>query len=81
MKLYDDILYNLMQNERVEVRFPDLKDPYEVIESICYRALRLIKEILENPEFEDEECFMKIERIVNVFEDMGSGCGSRHYFG
>ena len=29
---------------------------------------------------EDKECFMRIEGIVNLFEEMGSGCGTRHDF-
>lgn len=81
MELLKDILCYLIENETVEIRFPECKDLHKAVDSFCYRALRRIKEILEDPALEDEECFAKIEAVVNVFEEMGSGCGSRHDFG
>ena len=66
------------------------KNPFRILKEGFYavKVLRLkknalvkrIKEILEDDELEDEECFMKIEEIVCVFEDLGMGCGSRHDF-
>ena len=81
MKLFQDILCNLLEKEKIELRIPDLDDPCRVVDSLCYCALRRIQEILKDPALEDEECFAKIEAIVSLFEEMGSDCGSRHDFG
>jgi len=56
-------------------------DCYRVIESESYITLRKIKEIIEDTELEDKECFEKIEDIVRAFEKIGSNGGARHDFG
>ena len=81
MELYKEILCNLLRKEAVEVRFPDLKPRHKVIESICYRTLERIKEILQDDTLQDKECFLKIEEIICAFEEIGSNGGSRHDFG
>ena len=48
----------------------------EVFEQRCYQALATIKNILE-----DKECFVEIEKIVCVLEELDSDCGIRHDFG
>ncbi len=79
--MYKELLSRVLSQSCMEVRFPDLKpDAQAIVEMECYKALKRIKEILEDDELEDEECFMKIEEIVCVFEDLGMGCGSRHDF-
>ena len=52
-----------------------------VIDSVSYRALKSIKEIIEDKSLSDAECFMKIEKIVCVLEEIGSDGGARHDFG
>jgi len=52
----------------------------DIVETECYKALREIRNILDDDTLEDPECFMKIEKIVRVFEEMGSSGGSRHDF-
>ena len=47
----------------------------------CYRALAKIREVLRDDTLEDEDCFMKIERIITIYEELGSGGGTRHDFG
>lgn len=53
----------------------------EIVEMECYKALQKIKAIIEDDSLEDTECFMKIEKIVCLFEQIGSNGGSRHDFG
>ena len=55
-------------------------DEKELLGQSSYQALRKIKEILDDSSFTDEACFEKIERIIHVFEELGSG-SSRHDFG
>lgn len=81
MKLFQDILKEILMEEEVQVVFPNLKmSPSELVEMRCYMALRKIKKILEDDTLDDKECFAKIEEIVYIFEVMGSDCGTRHEF-
>lgn len=52
-------------------------DAAEIVNTRCYTALAEIKRILDDGSLSDFEC---IERIVCVFEEMGSDGGSRHDF-
>ena len=82
MDLYKEILVNVLRNEEVKVTFPNLHiDGAEIVELSCYHALKKIKSIIEDDSLEDDECFMKIEEIVQVFEQLGSSGGGRHDFG
>ncbi len=56
-------------------------DADKILENLCYQALCRIKAVLEDDTLDDLECFMRIEEIVCVFEEMGSDGGSRHDFG
>ena len=47
----------------------------------CYQTLQKIKAIVENDNFDDPECFMKIENIVCTLEGLGSTGGFRHDLG
>lgn len=81
MKLFQDILKEILMEEEVQVVFPNLKmSPSELVEMRCYMALRKIKKILEDDTLDDKECFAKIEEIVHIFEVMGSDCGTRYEF-
>ena len=82
LNLYKEILSRVLEQEKIHVTFPNLKiDAGEIVEQKSYLALLQIKAILEDDRLDDEECFMKIERIISVFEDLGSSGGSRHDFG
>ena len=59
---------------------PQKADVCKLLESRCYIALQNIKDILDDDKLDDDECFMKIEKIVRLFEEMGSDGGSRHDF-
>ena len=83
MSLFRDILVHALAHHSINVHFPDLEDKEfdGLLESTCYQALCKIKGILEDDSLADPDCFEKIEAIVCVFEDIGSGCGNRHDFG
>ena len=44
------------------------------------QALKDIREVLDNDSLEDPECFQRIERIVEIYEALGTDAGSRHDF-
>ena len=83
MELFQEILCHVLENEKVQVSFPGLTNTEvtKIMELECYKALQKIKAILEDDSLEDSECFHRIEEIVCVFEELGSGCGNRHDFG
>ncbi len=82
MELYKEILTNILEKQEVNVVFPNMKsDIKDIVEIECYKLLNRIKIILEDDNLDDEECFMKIEAIICLFEELGSDCGNRHDFG
>ncbi len=81
MELYKEILINALEKQRAEVYFPDLKiSANEIVELTCYKALKQIKEVLQDDSLDDAECFEKIEEIVCIFEKNCGGIAYRHDF-
>ena len=82
MELYKEILAHALMYGEIQITFrgqePDIS---RIVEGTCYKALQRIKAVIEDDSLEDNECFMKIEEIVNVLEDIGSGGGNRHDIG
>lgn len=78
MELYHEILADLFTRCGYLDR---LMDGTVIVQDRCYQALCQIKAVLEDDTLEDSECFQRIERIVEVFEQLGSNGGSRHDFG
>lgn len=82
MELYKELLAKLLEHEEVKIVFPNLKiDPAELVELKCYQALRKIKAIIEDDSLTDRECYLKIEAIICLLEELGSDGGDRHDFG
>ena len=81
MELWQEIIaHELRKNSQNESAMPEIYIN-EMLNNKCYQALKEIKDIIENDDLNDAECFDKIEEIVCVFERLGSGCGCRHDFG
>ena len=80
MELYQEVLKNIFleQNGDNLCMQSILND---LVEMKCYQALKKIKEIIDDDRLDDKECFMKIEEIICVLEELGSGGGTRHDFG
>ena len=82
MELYRDMLCRILETEDFEILLPKWNMKVEeMMEMKCYQALQAIKRILEEDELDDEECFDRIEKIISVFEALGSGIYDRHDFG
>jgi len=75
MKLYEEILLKHVQNA-----FLSTEEVSTIVTSKCYNALCQIKAIIEDESLSDPECFMQIEKIICVLEDLGSDGGFRHDF-
>lgn len=81
MDLYIEMLREVLYKETVQVTFPNLTvNQTELLNSIAYRALRKIRDIVRDDSLRDEECFKQIEAIVCVLESIGSDGGNRHDF-
>lgn len=81
MDLFKDVIYDKIKKDEITVIISGKNaDIDRIVESTCYKALNEIKSILENDSLTDEECFLKIEEIIRVFERLGSNCGNRHDF-
>lgn len=81
MELWKELLAQALSEEDAVITFPQLRlDAAAIVEGQCYRALKQIKEILEDTRLEDSDCFLKIESIISTLEIMGSDAGSRHDF-
>ena len=79
MELYQELLIQLLSREHIQVTFTNLRiSANDLIEATAYQALCKIKRILEDESLEDHDCFLKIEEIVHLFENLGSSGGSRH---
>lgn len=81
MDLLKDIIYDKIERDEIIVTIAGKNtDIDKIVEGTCYKALNEIKYIIENDSLPDEECFLKIEEIIRVFERLGSNCGYRHDF-
>lgn len=79
MELFEEILLHHLKKNQGAQGFP--ADPQALVHDTAYQALSAIRLILERDDLEDPECFRSIEKIVRVFERIGSDCGTRHDFG
>lgn len=80
MELYKEILLKAITQQIYKVILSPEFSANEIIDSICYKTLLKIKEIIEDDAFDDSKCYIKIEKIVCLFEDIGSNGGNRHNF-
>ncbi len=81
MDLYKEIIINILSKEKAEISFPNINiDINKIVSDKCYYALKSIKDILEDTSLDDKECFMKIEKIICVYEEIGMGVSFRHDF-
>ena len=81
MDLYKEILIKALENQKMQVFFPELQMSLkDIIEVKSYRTLCKIRDIVQDETLDDKECFEKIERIIVEFEKIGSDGGFRHDF-
>jgi len=77
-ELYKEILAKVLVQKEIHVTFPTLQlNAKEIVEMQSYQALRKIQAIIYNDDLSDFAC---VEEIVRLFEELGSGGGTRHDF-
>jgi hypothetical protein len=84
MNFCDTMLRSLLESLRAAAGFDkeDMADmAVELMKDASCRALQEIWEVLGDDSLEDPECFWRIEKIVGIYEKLGSNGGGRHDFG
>lgn len=82
MELYKELLAHILSKAEIRVQFSDFTiDANELVEQTSYKMLARIRDLIRDEKLSDAECFEQIERIVCLFEKMGSDGGARHDFG
>lgn len=79
MKLLQEIMFNVLC-KKMKVIIPEIEELKELFQLECYKALREIKQIIDNQDLSDKDCFSQIEEIVCAFEKIGSYSEGRHDF-
>lgn len=80
--LYLEIFREVLSKQDIRVEFPTLAgvDLKELMNSIYYRALCRIRDIIRDETLSDPECFRQIEAVIVTLEHLGSSGGFRHDF-
>lgn len=82
MELYQQIFLKALDKMDRKLFVPGFTiDAEKIVQMECYKALQKIKEIIEDETLDDPECFIKIEEIISLLEEMGIPSGMRHDFG
>lgn len=63
MNLYQEILADILSREEICIEFPNLTNhASELVEMKSYQTLKQIKEIIEDDELKDPDCFQKLRK-------------------
>ncbi|MCL2564814.1 MAG: hypothetical protein FWE24_03260 [Defluviitaleaceae bacterium] len=78
-KFFKEVLSGILENEDIQVIFPnlDMSAAKILVEAKSFGALYKIKTIIENDSLSDYQC---IEEIICILESIGSNGGNRHDF-
>ncbi|MBQ3198855.1 MAG: hypothetical protein IJB67_00590 [Firmicutes bacterium] len=68
MELYEQILARALAGEEIRVVYVKTNEA-EIVEKESYRALKRIRDILANGALSDDECYLRIEELVGLFEE------------
>ncbi len=80
MELWRELLISGLQNETYNLDCIDDKTLKEIVDSRSYQVLLQIKQTIEDKRLLDQDCFIKIEKIICLLEDNQIFC-DRHDFG
>lgn len=75
--LYKDMIIEIIKRESKVLIDENIK---EIFENECYKTLERIRAVLNDENLNDKECFDRIEKIVKIYESVGSDGGIRHDF-
>ena len=78
--LFNSLLLQALKDNKVEVKMDGFTTErlLSIVENKTYLALEAIREIVMDDSLSDFDC---VEKIVSIFEELGSDGGVRHDFG
>lgn len=79
MELYKQMILKGLETGELQLVLSDRGQ--EWLEGKCYQALEEIQTVLNDDSLDDKACFLRIEKIVEIYEKLGSNGGIRHDFG
>lgn len=79
MGLYEQMIVRGLETGELQLVLSDRGQ--EWLEGKCYQALKEIQTVLNDDSLDDKVCFMRIEKIIEIYEKLGSDGGIRHDFG
>ena len=83
MNFYESMINSFSEKLRASVTPTDEEKHSllaELMDSAACRALEDIRTVLDDDRLDDQTCFWRIEKIVKIYEQIGSNAGSRHDF-
>ena len=80
MELWKELLICGLQDENFEFNYMSDNVLKQMIEVESYKILMQIKKLIDDDNFSDKDCFIKIEEILNVLGENNILC-NRHDFG
>lgn len=80
MELWRELLISGLSEENEKYEFINDETIKEIIKNKCYIVLLQIKKMIEEEKLSDKDCFIKIEKLLEVLEKNNIFC-DRHDFG
>lgn len=79
MELFQEMMITALSGAQITLNLSEETEKF--LEDKCYQALKEIQAVVRDDSLTDPECFMRIEKIIDIFESLGSDGGARHDFG
>lgn len=79
--MFSDIVVKLLRQEGLPEWLQSEMALNRRVEGECFKALQKIQAVVDDDRLDDPGCFMRVEEIVRILEETGSGGGFRHDFG
>lgn len=80
MEVALNILAKLLIEHGAQVTISGGEGLEQLLRERCCQALKEIRDVLDVGTLNDPDCFRRIEKIVEIYEALGAGGGSRHDF-
>lgn len=80
MEVALNILAKLLIEHGAQVTISGGEGLEQLLRERCCQALKEIRDVLDDGTLNDPDCFRRIEKIVEIYEALGAGGGSRHDF-
>lgn len=80
MEVALNILAKLLIEHGAQVTISGGEGLEQLLRERCCQALKEIWDVLDDGTLNDLDCFRRIEKIVEIYEALGAGGGSRHDF-